>query len=577
MLTYDEWSEALAGDAIAGAARGEAIFLSVDEYTLGRAARAYCREHPQIILPTNAVADFTSTVRARVVRTGRVELSDLAGQTAGGVPRAVTFLGAMVRAATRMAETEEMDETNYFRRLREVLDLPAEPGRPKGLETGVEQPLWQAWNTWLLERQLLPSARGGEGSRKFVGYPISQALLRDADRDRLRRQFQEHGWREPWDPDRLLSRVRGMTAGLGKHLSGLLAERGGRMQALAEAIAEVYDEWRRSPVTATGARENGRALDQDDTGMIRAGLYRVEDPIFGETCYHIYPREPRRWHAVDAVVDQAGRQHPLRQERPGWFGPLDAVTEGDLEHGARFPLSGVAGAAALLLPARDFWLLQPDPDDPEYGNYATWGPPPLGMPFILLYRTALQEQLDQLRSEGLFRWDGEPVPVFEGWAELHGCMAVSEAWSSTFIESEDLWDALRPATATLTITAVGGLRVAKPPAWLAEFGPAITVRGFDQDVDVEVFRVGASTAMAPPLKQRTGVQFTPAWEKFGPGDYLVQASAAGQFGQRLVRITTWAALTAADLDTDAANTAALAFPGGQVRGALVTSQSEDTP
>jgi hypothetical protein len=56
----------------------------------------------------------------------------------------------MVLAAYNMQEEEGINETNYFLRLRELLDLPPVQRRPEGMTpAGAEEPLWQNWNNYL--------------------------------------------------------------------------------------------------------------------------------------------------------------------------------------------------------------------------------------------------------------------------------------------------------------------------------------------------------------------------------------------------------------------------------------------
>ncbi|MEH2003061.1 MAG: hypothetical protein V7L00_30760 [Nostoc sp.] len=63
-----------------------------------------------------------------------------------------------------MAQEEKISETNYFKRLREILALPGS-SRPPGMKLGyeAEEPLWQEWNRWLMEHRFLPSAQRGRG------------------------------------------------------------------------------------------------------------------------------------------------------------------------------------------------------------------------------------------------------------------------------------------------------------------------------------------------------------------------------------------------------------------------------
>jgi hypothetical protein len=534
MASYADWNHALVSFFVSGVPRGAPVFLSVDDDVLRRVGGSvHVAFDDGFPAAADMVDDFQRAVRARVLGSGGVvNLGDIRGRDANGEPRGVAFLCACVLAATQMADEEAFSEINYFGRLRDALGVSREKGRPDGMPPGDEEPSWREWNQWLQERGFLPSARRGDSlPTRFINYPISQALLRRADRDRLRRLFAEKAWRaDRWDPETLASQVRRERGALSSHLRQLFAEGGQRLQALAEAVYEAYEDWRENPSRAYHSSGSG-----SDTTNLRAGLYRVEDPILSDVAYHLYPRTPLRRQAGETTLFQGDTPHLLTLDRPGWYRPLDPVRPDEISNGARFRVEQPSDFQSLILPQRSFWVLVVDPETPESGVFASWGLPALGVPFLLLCRRELLRDLEHLTAEGVFKWDGEPVEVFDGWVELYDCMAVSEAWSGVFIESDELWDALRP-TASFTVAASGGLRVPDPTGWVAEYGPRMTVYGFDHDIDVIVTRASDDRVVFEST-QRTGVPFDVPWP--GPGDYLVEASMSGQRGQRLVKIVSW--------------------------------------
>ncbi len=176
-------------------------------------------------------------------------------------------------------------------------------------------------------------------------------------------------------------------------------------------------------------------------------------------------------------MEQDGEAHQLRPMREGWYEPTGAISEQILRHGARYLLSGLPGIDAVELPQRSFWMLVPEPDDPESGLFASWGPPRLGEPFILLARDSLTRDLQLLKDEGLVHWDGEPRDTLPGWAELRSFLAVSEAWDGVHTENLQLFLELRPR-GTLSISVFGGLR-SPSGAWLEGYGPQVVVHGFE--------------------------------------------------------------------------------------------------
>lgn len=91
-------------------------------------------------------------------------------------------------AAERMAAADGMSSANYYGRLADLLDGPKE-----NLSRGyaqVAEPLWSGLNIWLTTlngRRGLPSAYAL--GKRYVGLPMSQALVREADRRKLERFF----------------------------------------------------------------------------------------------------------------------------------------------------------------------------------------------------------------------------------------------------------------------------------------------------------------------------------------------------------------------------------------------------
>ena len=193
MATYDEWNKAIAEYFVSGLSSGSTVYLSVDEDALMEIGARF--EKSEIDLDT-WVEDFTEAVRSKCVIGDTVYLPQGSGYQSDQIPRCVAFLAAMVLAAHYMIGEETEDETilqtNYFTRLRQVLGLSdEETGRPEGLlPAGIEENLWLTWNRWLIGNGWLHSAEHGQSNyNKFINYPLSQALLREADQEFFRTPF----------------------------------------------------------------------------------------------------------------------------------------------------------------------------------------------------------------------------------------------------------------------------------------------------------------------------------------------------------------------------------------------------
>lgn len=534
MISYEDWNFAIAHAFTKGVPLGAPVYLAVDDQELGNIGAT---------LGDGALAwsatseEFCRALRSKVVVDGAVQPSRLVRQRSNDeAPDCVAFLAAMVLAASRMAEGADFSELNYFTHLRDILDVSPEPGgqsnRPAGLPRGDEESLWLEWNDWLGRQGLLPTAgRGPEGAHKYISYPLSQVLLRKADRQHLEDVFDRRAGSVPLhcDPQTLAAIIeaqRWPTA----HLRDLMGREGLRRAAAQDAVFEAYEVWEAS-LRSTESLVNGRARP------LMAGLFREEDPMTGAVSYRLLPRMRRgRDTIARPTIEQDGEPHRLRPMREGWYEPTGAISHQTLRNGARYPLGGLPGIDAVELPERSFWMLVPEPDDPESGLFASWGPPRLGEPFILLARDSLTRDLQLLKDEGLVHWDGEPRDTLPGWAELHGFLAVSEAWDGVHTENLQLFLELRPR-GTLSISVFGGLR-SPSGAWLEGYGPQVVVHGFEGSGEVVV-----SSQVAGPSDLRVPFQVNQPVQGFGwdrKGAFLLSAETDGERSDsRLVRIESW--------------------------------------
>lgn len=529
MPSYMMWNRALVAYLTEGIPRGMQVFLSVDTDLLQQVGRDL------LGAPDEAVADFGRAVKAAVIEEDRITLTRVRGVDDHGEPRGVGFLAAMVLAATSMAEEEreeaDISSINYFRRLRQVLGLPPAGGRPAGFEVGTEEQLWREWGQWLQDNGYVASARSGEGPRKYVDYPISQALLRSADKDRLYKLFAAKQLPTGWDSDMVAAVVQRDARYLTHHLQELLRAPGLRYTAVADAIYQVYEAW---DSDAIATHDPGRGQGNRN---LMTGLFRVEDVFAGSISYYLYPRTPRRRRVDHAEIEVHNQVLRLSVDRPGWFAPSLILSGEDLENGVRYKVTTPPDSDWLILPKRDFWVLMADPENQESDAFATWGTPQLGIPFMLLCRVELLPQLEHLRNERVLEWTGQPQPVLgtDGWVELQYCMAVSEAWSGIFIANQLLYEALRPK-ATISIGLSGGLRIPQAAAWVEGYGPQITIFGFEMSSDLQIKNVATDQVVfAEECQVNTSIAYP--WP--GPGTYLIEAQCGGETTVRLAKLIAW--------------------------------------
>lgn len=384
MATYDEWNEAIAEYFVSGFSSGSTVYLSVDEDTLMDIGRRFEQSETDNV---NWVDNFKEAVRTKCVIGNVVHLPWVYEYKSDQIPCSVAFLAAMVLAAHYMIneeiENETILQTNYFKRLRQVLGLSdEETGRPEGLiPAGLEEHLWLVWNRWLIDNGWLHSAEQGKSNyNKFINYPLSQALLRETDQEVLERLFRQQvnsgQLSRVCDRDTISFWVRNQHFG-SKHLRDLIQESDfRRYEAVTDAVFEVYTsiDWDQDMETNPGKHRIRQR-------RMTAELYRVEDAIMGDFKYYLYPRQPRQFVSGSLEVVHNGSIYPLRKERQRWFMPLFPVNPAG---GISYEVKGHPQIMELYLPERKFWILVRDPENETSGVFASWQPPGLGDKFILL-------------------------------------------------------------------------------------------------------------------------------------------------------------------------------------------------
>lgn len=546
MATYSRWNEAVHAYFLGANARGASAFLGVDDDALALMARSLSPA------PSDAVEDFCRAVREQCVTGGRVWLYKVpwcgSQWMAGGA-----FLALLVLAATRMTEDESASATAYFARLRQLLGFaPAAPGeetRPPGLDAGDEVPLWNEWNRWVQQRGFVPSARPGLGLQdKYRGYAIGQSLLRDVDKETLKRTFVARRFGTLWDGDEVLRQTRRASDHLTTHLRELIADERGSLAA--DRIFEVYEDWsqaRHQAQREAGDKSNA-ALGQPNRApqtvgkTLFCGLLRREHPFTGEASYHLLPRLRAHHGAAAGQLLLGDEWLPLRALDARWWCDVGPLETSDLPVGRRFSVRGENGRdhvyAEAELPARECWVLVPDA---TWGSpdFASWREPRLGEEFVLLAKAPLFEQLRPLRGRVL-DWSGEPEPLqgVPGWAELTGLTLVATDWLQIELKSASLLEALRPRQ-HLHLSLAGGVRCpVRAGCWMQGFAPSLQVHAVpfqDEAVTIELFAPGQSA----PHSFEIAPNLARPLELTRPGVWRIEAQWMGNRAQNIAEIVAW--------------------------------------
>ena len=567
MASYFEWNEAIANFFADGLNHGDTYYLSVDDETLiGIGALNFEQDGF-----ADAVQDFETAVRKECVNqvNRRVMLPSVTPGQAGGAPSCLAFLGAMVLAAHRMAPEDDIAEINYFTRLREILGMTGERGRPPGLRPSPsnrrptpppaanaprasvessrsipapEEDCWVALNNWILRNGWQPSAeRGPDGPLKFTNYPLSQSLLRAGDREKLEKDFRNAENDLGKDSDReqvgawFFNRA---TAFATHHVRKLALEATtDRHEAIVDAVYDVYasvgwDQQVRDGSTPASRRSSSRLM---------AGLYRVFDPLFDTITYHLFPRRQSKGTRMRLSVMRNGMSEPLKWEQDGQFRPLWPVSPNG---GETYQVIGDLRTTELNLPPRNFWILTRDRYGDASGTFASRGSPRLGETFLLLCREEYQEQLHILKEEGLLDWGEGPivVPDYDKWTEYRECMVLSASWEGIIPQRRELFDELRPRSRA-SISLQGGLKPGRRDTWLEGYLPHLSITSFDPTWRVKIQEISRPDD-EPVLDDIASANNTIELPSLPAGDYSIEVygNSGRLTDRRYIRILSWDAL-----------------------------------
>lgn len=549
MPTYQDWNNAIIGYVTRGLNIGSHVFLSIDNETLEAIGLTFDEPRPD----TGWNQDFIRSIRSLCVYKDRINLSRFTSPSFRDTqnrPRYVAFLAAMVLAAHNMGDEsgeKPIDPKDFYTHFNNVLGLSDQQGRTEGLRgSDADERLWQDWAMWLRSQGFLPTARSGDGAYKYIGYPISQALLRQSDKNKLWRHFKYANWRKDYDEALLMQRIRRDAQYLTTHLQEILDPKGDMWlrsyEAISNACYEVYEDWRESDGSDTRLFTSEPRIRTSLDGKI----YRTEDFFSGVVSYHIFPRQTRQSVLADLRVTHNGESYALAEDRPGWYLPLWTLDEVQLTHGLKIPIVSQNSAIKFLfLPARDFWVLTLDPDTPESGVYASWDKGiQLGTAFILLARQTIQEDLTKLRDEGLLTWQSV-VPVFDSWYEYRGVTVQSEpqAWMSLSLSNDALRLTLQPRT-TFSVNFIGGLRAPRGNGWLAGYEPKLSLASFLPDAILTVFDEMEESVYTATIEP--GQLIDVPWRQ--AGNYRVVIEQSGQSDEKIVRILNWSDVTPRSMD-----------------------------
>jgi hypothetical protein len=198
---YDAWNDAVGQHFFNGTEAGRPVYLDLDDDVLAAIAPpavAGAAADPVVSLSRVVVATLElDGMRGHTFRRHVGRLRHWEREASSEFPPSLGVLAFLCSIAEQMRASADFGPSNYYGRLCEAVGVPRDSRVGKVLIddfTHQTHDLWDGLNAWLLAedgRRGLPTAFAFD-HRRHVGLPISQALLRRADHERLEDLFAEY-------------------------------------------------------------------------------------------------------------------------------------------------------------------------------------------------------------------------------------------------------------------------------------------------------------------------------------------------------------------------------------------------
>lgn len=212
LATYLKWNEQVNRHFLVEANAGSALYVDPDEAFFRHLEDTFHLEPgagPEAFLAVVRAAledpESRDNLFARIdvaVARWRTDADEREGQekleNKAFPPPVLALLAATVLAAQRMDETSvggrQISSTNYYTHLRDTLGVDESHQEKLRRDFTITESYWEQLAWWLEEvdgRYGMPSARAT--SHRYVGLPMSQALVRSAERRAFKGMFDQYG------------------------------------------------------------------------------------------------------------------------------------------------------------------------------------------------------------------------------------------------------------------------------------------------------------------------------------------------------------------------------------------------
>jgi hypothetical protein len=196
---YMQWNQALCAHFFSGAFASQPVYLTVDDDVLAEVSRTLppveADPRDDLLEAVASTLRFQSAENPFAYHLARA--GEWARSSALESPPFVCLLAVYSLVASEMTRDEHYHPNNYYDRLCDMLGVEDEHCRAS-IQTGYREAvtlLWDLLSNWLNDwdgERGIPTARALD-SRRYVSLSISQALVREHDRNQLRRMFASYG------------------------------------------------------------------------------------------------------------------------------------------------------------------------------------------------------------------------------------------------------------------------------------------------------------------------------------------------------------------------------------------------
>lgn len=277
---YLRWNTALCETVFTEERAGQPVYLDMDDEVLANVSSRLSMS------PERAATELTAAVRATLKLAGgqadvfRTHLQQLSqwrravNQSADPSarlkpPPTIALLAVFTLAAEAMGSDASYAVHAYYPRLSSVLGVSREKerGRLQLAYQSEAEKLWRGLNDWLTladGRYGVPTAYAL--THRYIGLPLSQALIRAADRRHLTRMFRQFGLPPgsdlpPADMARMLDTwIQQVPCPASKNLQGLWRRESAR-ERIAEVAATELLNWDNTLADETGMSAGKKAGD----------------------------------------------------------------------------------------------------------------------------------------------------------------------------------------------------------------------------------------------------------------------------------------------------------------------------